>query len=477
MTIRRRLLLLLLPALVLLMLCAAAADRWIVILNTRQAYDQALAGAAIAAAAYLRDERGSAGIVAFGRRITAEADSADSGSPTDRRSGHGERHFYALSTPDGRLIAGSAGLRALPVPARAGQPDFGDASFGGYRVRVVSLWVPTAAGRTIVTVAETRAHLEQMQRVMLFGRLLVDFAELDLLLLLVWLAVSLGLRPLARLRDEAEEHSRRELRRFDQRRVPGELRGLVVAFNRVLELLHAAASAQRRFVADAAHQMRTPVAGLLAQIELLKGEAHTQSITPQLATLERAAQSVAHSANQLLVLARAEQACTPSEPFQGVPLEALVRDLVERNLERADRAGLDFGAETQPVSVAGDQWLLEDLLGNLIDNALKYTPRGGRVTVRCALEESRPYLEVEDDGPGIPEAERQHVRERFYRRPGSRGVGAGLGLAIVDEIARVHQASFAIGSGPSGRGARMRVRFACAAGIDITTETVTRLAV
>ena len=108
----------------------------------------------------------------------------------------------------------------------------------------------------------------------------------------------------------------------------------------------------------------------------------------------------------------------------------------------------------------GDAWLLEDLLENLIDNALKYTARGGRVTVRSGLDERHPYLEVEDDGPGIPEAERQRVRERFYRRPGSPGIGCGLGLAIVDEIARVHDATFTIGTGAQGRGARMRVRFA-----------------
>jgi two-component system sensor histidine kinase TctE len=116
-----------------------------------------------------------------------------------------------------------------------------------------------------------------------------------------------------------------------------------------------------------------------------------------------------------------------------------------------------------PAQTLGDAWLLEDLLANLIDNALKYTPRGGHVTVRSGLEGAAPYLEVEDDGPGIPEIERARVRERFYRLPGSAGIGCGLGLAIVDEIARVHGATLSIGAGPQGRGTRMRVRFGAAA--------------
>jgi two-component system, OmpR family, sensor histidine kinase TctE len=111
----------------------------------------------------------------------------------------------------------------------------------------------------------------------------------------------------------------------------------------------------------------------------------------------------------------------------------------------------------------GDAWLLEDLLANLIANALKYTPRAGHVTVRSGLADGQPYLEVEDDGPGIAETERTRVRERFYRLPGSTGIGCGLGLAIVDEIARVHGASLSIGSGRQGRGARMRVSFGAAA--------------
>jgi two-component system sensor histidine kinase TctE len=161
----------------------------------------------------------------------------------------------------------------------------------------------------------------------------------------------------------------------------------------------------------------------------------------------------------VLALARAEPVSALHGNVTEVPLKPLVEQLVERHVDRADKVGIDLGADARAASVAGNAGLLEDLLENLVDNALKYAPSGGHVTVRSAMDGPAPYLEVEDDGPGIPEAERSRVRERFYRLPGSTGIGCGLGLAIVDEIARAHGAVFSIGAGADGAGARMRVRF------------------
>ena len=242
-------------------------------------------------------------------------------------------------------------------------------------------------------------------------------------------------------------------------RVPGELRAVVVAFNRVLEMLHDASIAQRRFVADAAHQMRTPVAGVLAQLELLLAEPRAQAIAGELAVLQRGVQSLAHSANQLLALARAEPVSALHENFQAIDWKRSSRSWWNDICGAPIKPGSIWGPRPAPSGVAGDAWLLDGSAGNLIDNALKYTPPGGRVTVRSGADGGHPYLEVEDDGPGIPEPERRRVRERFYRRPGSPGIGAGLGLAIVDEIARAHEATLAIATGQQGHGARMRVSF------------------
>jgi two-component system sensor histidine kinase TctE len=319
---------------------------------------------------------------------------------------------------------------------------------------------PTPLGPVTIAVGETLERRERTERAILFGKLLVDFAELDVTLLLVWIAVYYGLRPLSRLHDQIEQRTPRELQRFSETDTPEEVRPLIRGFNRLLELLHDAAASQRRFVADAAHQMRTPVAGLLAQLELLQQNPSAEAVLPELATLNRGIAQLAHSANQLLALARAEPLTTLPEEFKAVALPALVGELVERNIDRAIKLQLDLGAEAEEAAVTGDAWLLDDLASNLIDNALKYTPAGGRVTVRCGRgPDGAPYLEVEDDGPGIPETERARVRERFYRRPGSAGSGAGLGLAIVEEIARVHGARFSIEHGAGGTGSRMRVRF------------------
>ena len=328
---------------------------------------------------------------------------------------------------------------------------------------VVDYLVTGAATRHVYeqpTAPATPERLRRTERALLFGKLLVDFAELDVTLLLIWIAVYFGLRPLRELHDQVEARTARDLRPFNEDEVPGEVRPLVRAFNRLLELLNDAAEGQRRFVADAAHQMRTPVTGLLAQLELLQNKPAAAAVQPELATLNRGIAQLARAANQLLALARTESLSSLPDQFQSVSLRALVEQQVERNIDRADKLGIDLGAEAQAVQVTGAGSLLEDLLGNLVDNALKYTPRGGRVTVRCGQGAGgAPFVEIEDDGPGIPESERSRVRERFYRRPGSSGDGCGLGLAIVDEIARLHGAQFSIDSGANGLGSRMRIAF------------------
>jgi len=472
MTIRRRLLLLLLPALALLMLLGGVVDYWVAAVTTRSAYDRALGSSAIALAAGIRLEHGRVQYTPLAAGYSVPSQTSDSIARPD---------LYRITGPDGALIAGMPSLPtawasgvdstagSAAATATAGGAVFRDVRYHGQSWRVGSIIARTPAGPVSISVAESPARRARTQRVMLVGKLVIDFAELDLMLLLIWVAVYFGLRPLSRIQARAEQQAGRQLQRFDEAKVPGELRSLVVTFNRVAELLQDAASAQRRFVADAAHQMRTPVAGLLAQIELLAQDPRAAAVSTQLATLQRGTQALARSAHQMLALARAEPVSALHREFKPIALDALIRELVERHLNRADQAHIDLGADTNAVSIEADAWLLEDLIGNLIDNALKYTPAGGRVTVRSGLDGGRPYIEVEDDGPGIPEPERQRVRERFYRRPGSPGVGTGLGLAIVDEIARVHDAIFSIGSGPDGRGARMRVRFRVALMPDITS--------
>jgi two-component system sensor histidine kinase TctE len=456
-TIRRRLLWMLLPALAMLMLMGGVVDYWVALTTTSRAYDRALASAALALSGNIRIDNDHIG---FG---PAAIDAVLSAAAPRQFDGAGltGTTLYSVRGPGQEWIAGTSQLPNPPasLTLASGRVSFWDLDFQGLKWRVSTAQIMTTAGPVRISVAETLERRARTQRIMLFGKLLVDFAELDLMLLLIWIAVSYGLRPLTRLTEQVEQRSSLQMQPFEVAQVPGELQPVIVAFNRVLELLQDAAQTQQRFVADAAHQMRTPVAGLLAQIELLLKEPRAAGVTAQVGILQQGIQQLARSANQMLALARAEPVSGVHEKFELVELKPLVEQLVERHIDRADRAQIDLGAETSAVSVTGNAWLLEDLLENLIDNALKYTPPGGHVTVRCGLDEGVVYLEVEDDGPGIPEPERQRVRERFYRRPGSPGIGCGLGLAIVDQIAHAHHGSFAIGTAAGGRGARMRVRF------------------
>jgi two-component system sensor histidine kinase TctE len=168
---------------------------------------------------------------------------------------------------------------------------------------------------------------------------------------------------------------------------------------------------------------------------------------------------LAHSANQLLSLARADPAVNIATKKQPVRLDTTAADVAARYFDRALASNIDLGVNLKPISILADSSLLDDLLGNLVDNALKYTPDGGSVTISVGERQGKPYLTVEDSGVGIPESERQRVRQRFYRMPNSPGHGSGLGLAIVEEIARIHDAAVDIDTGTAGVGTKVSVRF------------------
>ena len=180
--------------------------------------------------------------------------------------------------------------------------------------------------------------------------------------------------------------------------------------------------------------------------------------------MRNATRRTSQLAHQLLALSRADARSLDAQPPQRVDLKDLCETLLETFLDPATCKGLDLGLDVQPVHVTGHGWLLRELLSNLVDNAIKYTPPGGIVTIRCGMRQGRAgpprvFVEVEDDGPGVPEAERARVMQRFYRVPGTVGEGTGLGLAIADEIARVHRASLTLGVGPQGHGLLVTVVF------------------
>jgi two-component system sensor histidine kinase TctE len=217
---------------------------------------------------------------------------------------------------------------------------------------------------------------------------------------------------------------------------------------------------QHRFIADAAHQLRTPIAGLKIQIERALLAKDMDEIRPALGQLRASAERVAHLSNQLLTLARAEPGASDETRFTDLDLSAIARETgmqwVPRALER--NIDLGFSGSDRPARIRGDGLLLQELISNLIDNAVRYGREGGSITV-SVIARPEPQLCIEDDGPGIPENERDRVFERFHRLPDSPGGGSGLGLAIVREIAQAHGAKIELDSPDAGSGTRIRITF------------------
>jgi two-component system sensor histidine kinase TctE len=365
---------------------------------------------------------------------------------------------YALRDAAGRLLAGDARLSVVGLASDAPQV-FAMSPFDGRYVRTLSTRFETAAGPVIVTVADVRAPTEPAARLGLMSTLLWDFVQLDITLVLVWVGIQLGLRPLKRLRDEIAARSPMDLRAIDESAVPREIAPVVVTLNRLFTLLRTSVQSQQQFISNTAHQLRTPITGLQAQLELLVAEPSALPIKGRLMTLHEGIRQLAHASNQLLSLARADPAANIAVKKQPVDLHAVIGEVVARFFDRAIAGSIDLGVDVQPVSLQADSSLLDDLVSNLVDNALKYTPPGGSVTVSAGRLAGLPFLAVEDTGPGIPPEERQRVRQRFYRMPNSPGHGSGLGLAIVEEIARIHDATLEIGPGLAGVGTKVQLRF------------------
>jgi two-component system, OmpR family, sensor histidine kinase TctE len=364
---------------------------------------------------------------------------------------------YALRDSSGKLLAGDAQLPALAMGSE-GQL-LAMAQVDGRSLRTLTTRFDSLGGLITITVADIKTTSEPEARFGLMSTLLWDFVQLDITLVLVWVGIQFGLRPIRRLRDEIASRSPLDLRPIVESTVPREIAPVVVTLNRLFGLLRTSVQSQQQFIADTAHQLRTPITGMQAQLGLLVAEPAAQPIKARLLTLQEGVKQLAHSANQLLTLARADPSANISAKNQVVDLQAIVNEVAARFFDRALQSNIDFGVDAVPISIRADPSLLDDMLSNVVDNALKYTPAGGRVTASAGEKHGRPYLAVEDTGSGIPAEERQRVRQRFYRMPNSPGHGSGLGLAIVDEIARLYDASMTIEAGSNGLGTRVLIQF------------------
>lgn len=492
---------------------------------------------------------------------------------------------YKVYTPKRKLLHGDDKLPSV-VPLTQ-EPEFFNQEVKGVNYRMVVQRVPSVAGDVIVEVADASDPRKRWLQQVLVKVLLPNLFLIAVVALGISWAVQRALRPLRDLILAVERRSPRDLNSIDERSSPEEIRPLVTSLNRLFGMVNAQAESQRRFVADAAHQLRTPLAGVQAQIEAwsesvkrqqqdvraaqrgsvaaghssgvagaaggVSGEegarqasalttsvgaadnvlvaagagtvamaqagegvraraAHSPDAVPtegsavgaatgndarlvwsealqkevvqvpleELNRLRAATRRTSQLVHQLLSLSRADADVLEVQHMQAVDLKDLCETLLEQHLDAAAIKNIDLGLDVTPVRVMAHALWLRELLSNLIVNALHYTPEGGVVTLRCGVQSTaprqarwsmapdkpqrRPFVEVEDNGPGIPREEREHVFERFYRMPGTKGEGTGLGLAIAREIAHRHQSDLVLSDGMpheqgGGHGLRVTLLF------------------
>ena len=386
--------------------------------------------------------------------------------------------YYQVTGPGRKFLSGE---RDLPLPddddhTAPGEVRLRDAELRGVEIRVAYIWVRLAlpdAPLALVQVAETREKRSVLAAEIIKGVMLPQFAILPLAVLLVWLALVRGIRPLSALASRIRARKPDDLSPLDESAVPQEVGPLVGSVNDLLTRLKDSIATQKRFLADAAHQLKTPLAGLRMQADLAQREdASADDLKQSLQQIGHASVRATHTVNQLLALARAEAggAVMAQQPCDLAQLTIdVVREAVPQAMDKQIDLGYDGPAPGAPeLTLLGNPTLLREMIRNLVENAIHYTPSTpespGVVTARLRVEPFSRALavQVEDNGPGIPQAERASVFQPFYRALGTNVHGSGLGLPIVQEIAAQHRAEVSVDDAHPGQqppGACFTVRF------------------
>ena len=383
--------------------------------------------------------------------------------------------YYQVLGAKGEVLSGDSDL---PLPQEdeklvTDELRMRDDVRKGVPIRVAYIWVrvkPQSARPALVQVAETLEKRSVLANEIIKGVMLPQFVILPLAVLLIWLALARGIQPLNELEQRIRQRNPDDMSPLDESVVPIEVSPLVLSINDLLQRLQDSIATQKRFLADAAHQLKTPLAGLRMQADLaLRKDASADDLKQSLLQIARSSVRATHTVNQLLALARAESSGAPVTKLD-CDLSALTMEVVKDSLPMAMERHIDLGFDQACDSawLEGNPVLLKEMVRNLIENALNYTPSSpehpGVVTARVFCDADLALvLQVEDSGPGIPEAERERVFEPFYRILGTEADGSGLGLPIVMEIARKHGATLQLQETHPGQhppGAQFNVVFA-----------------
>lgn len=371
------------------------------------------------------------------------------------RTRDNEGVFWKAQIVNGPVISGDD---ALPTPAMPSDLDLGkiyfsDQTIGGYEVRLAYQWLanpehstrqPDQQQRVLLMAAEGRENRVALASDIIKGVIIPQFLVLPVAALLIWFGLSRGVAPINALQKRLRHRNPDDLSAIEDHATPVEIAPLVNAMNDLLSRLSSSVDAQRRFVADAAHQLKTPLAGLRSQAELALKAAPNDPVADNLRKIVAGTARATRLINQLLLMASAEHPDAIEQPRLNAT--QLAREVTEQWVPTAMKRGIDLGFESNQDTawIRGHALLLTEALNNLIDNALRYAPSNSQVTVAVHASLSQVTLSVQDDGPGIDPADRERIFDRFFRVLGTQTHGSGLGLAIVKEIAQRHQAEITV---------------------------------
>lgn len=449
-SIRLNLLKWLIAPLLLINLVGAGLTFWLAWAPTRTAWDQSLADAAWALVPRLKDNGTNVVI-----DLSQQAEQV-------LRVDHFDSIFFVVRDTAGATLAGDHDFPAMPALAAVDDPHADEGMMRQEPVRIITLKTRIGAHTVYIGAAETLRKRTRSLWLIVAALLTIDLLLTCVAVAAVRIAVRKALHPLEAMQSALNRRPDVDLSPMPEVDAPVELEPLLAAINGLLQRAQDGAKAQQNFLANVAHQLRTPLAGVKIHLEWLQarhaGDAET-TVTSSM--MMAATERMIRQSNQLLALARAEPSHFTHRDLQPVALDELVAEAVQQFVQQADLRRIDLGFDLRPAHLIGDPFLLRDLVDNLIDNAIRYTPVAGTVTVRCWEQGRHCMLAVEDSGPGIAAAHREAVFDRFYRID-DKTVGSGLGLAIVRDIVADHGAHVAIDSAADGGGTHFVVTFKAA---------------
>lgn len=384
-----------------------------------------------------------------------------------------DRVYYNIMDANGKLIGGDRDLGFQKRPQSQGtRPYFAYSTVRGELTRVVSSYVEinthTVSRHVYIQVAETLKKRTRLANQILVGIVVPQLVLVLAAVGLLWFGTKRGLQPLWELHSSLSQRSHRDLSPVLLPDIPEEVKVLVDSVNLFMQQLNNVLESQNRFIADAAHELRTPLAGMQAQLELAQQERDPVELQANLAKTAKSLERLSHMVSQLLMLARNQPEVMRTMDMQLLDIAQIAQEVTIDMVPAALQKSIDLGYENtdeKPISlinqlvIKGDAKRLKELLYNLIDNAIRYSHQGAKVTVQTFSRDHEVILSVVDNGSGIPVEERTRVFERFHRVIGTQQEGSGLGLAIVMEIAHLHQAKVTLGDGDHNQGTRVSVIF------------------